>query len=90
MIGDTHLPADEHMVSNGRGARETALCCHQGVLSNLHIMADVNVGVELASFAEACGFEGARIDGSQRSDLDIVFDFDAPELWHTDSLPIWA
>ncbi len=51
-------------------------------LADVAVVADVDVGVELGAAADARRREGARVDGAERADRDVVLDDDAPELRH--------
>src|SRR5262249_854274 len=56
-------------------------CGDYGVFPYLHVMRDLDEIVELHSSSNDCRFEGAAVDACIRSDLNVVFDDHATNLW---------
>src|SRR5688572_2721532 len=83
MIGHTGLAADEHLGTDDRRACETGLRRDQSALTDLHVVPDVNVRIELAPAAEHRRPECPGVDRAQRPDFDVVLDHDATELWNS-------
>ena len=90
VVGDADLPTDEHVVSDSDGAGESALCGDDGCLTDLDIVTDVNLRIELAPTSQSCGLQGAGVNRGKGADLDVVFDDEAAELGHADHLVFGA
>ena len=82
MIGHAGLAADEHARTHHGGTREAGLRRDQRAFSDLHVVTDMHVGVELASAAEQRRAQCSGVDRAQRADLHVVLDHDAAELWN--------
>src|SRR5438093_3598192 len=80
VIGNADLTGDDHIISRSARAGNPHLADEEIVPADLAVVADLNQVVDLGTGADACGLEGAAVDGRAGADLDIVADFDMAEL----------
>ena len=81
--------SEYHKILNRRAAGDAYLGAKNAMLSDLHIVADLNVVVDFRSFANPRWPESTPIDGRIGPDLYIRFDFHPYDLrFFFVSLPI--
>src|ERR1700693_5377513 len=80
MFADADLAAENDILFDGDTAGEAGLRGDHHVFSDLAVVADVYEVVDFRASANAGCIQGSAVDGGVGADLDVVFDFQAPDL----------
>src|SRR5262245_19844589 len=80
------LSADENARPDPNRSGEPRLRGHEGPRSNLDVVPDVYVRVELRPPPNRRGAECSRVHRRTGTDFDVVFDHDATELRNPDEV----
>ena len=80
MIGDTHLPADHHVVFNDGRSCHAGLRRNQCSLANLHVVRQVYEVIELCLRAQAGNAQRTPGNRRVRADFHVVSDLQVADL----------
>src|SRR5262245_37566820 len=80
VLADADLTADQAIRSDTRTTGDTGLRCNYCVFADLDVMRNLDQVVELHAVANDRSLERAAVDARIRSDFDIVFHDDSPDL----------
>jgi hypothetical protein len=80
------LPAHQDARSDASRTGEARLRGDEGARSNFHVVADVDVSVELCPAPDRRRAQSSRVHGRTCADFDLVLDDDSAELRHSDDL----
>ena len=80
MAGDSHLPREGRMVSDGNAAGDSALGDDQRMGPELHVVADRDQPTQFRAGADHRAAQGGAVDGSVGPDLDVVLEDDVADL----------
>src|ERR1700761_4096566 len=82
VIADADLAANQHHGADRGRAAYADLRHHQAVMTNAHIVADMDKAVETHAALDMSVADGAAVHGAVGAELDIVLDDDAAKLRH--------
>src|SRR5215469_13564450 len=80
VIGNSNLPADDHLVLDHGAAGDPGLCSDHDILTNVDVVSHMHEVINFRSAADASYVQGATIYGRVRADLDVIFDLQASNL----------
>src|SRR5687768_17263416 len=72
LTADADLPADHATLTDDRAAGDARLPRHDGMCTDMYVVRDVNLVVELHAVADHRVFDRTAIDRRFRADLDVV------------------
>src|ERR1700733_10864527 len=80
MFADANLPAEHNVFFYRDTSGEPSLRGDDDVFSDLAVVPNVHQIVDFRASSDASCVQGSAIDCSIGADLDIIFDFQAPDL----------
>ena len=80
MVGNTHLPREEAVAAHLRGACDAGLCRRDGVLADLHVVADLDQVVQFHAPPDDRRIGFGAVDAGIGADLHVVFYHDVAQL----------
>jgi hypothetical protein len=82
VVGDAHLASHENPRAHGDRSGKARLGRDESPGTDVAVVPDVNLRVDLRSAPNDRGDENARVDGAQRADVHVILDDDAAEVRH--------
>ena len=80
VVGDADLPGEEAVAAHARGPGNAGLGRRDGVLADLHVVADLDQVVELHAAADDRRVGFGAVDAGVGADFDVVLDDDVAQL----------
>lgn len=84
MIAKTDLTADDAVVFDDDAAGYAGLGSDNAAFAYLDVVPHLNQVVDLCAFADAGFAQGSAVNAGVRSDLDVIFNDDGPDLGEFD------
>lgn len=80
MVDDTYLPGQSHVSADAGAAGDARLRRNHGIFADRDIVSDLHQVVDFRAASDNRLTQGRPVDGRVRPNLDVVFNFNNPDL----------